>query len=152
MLKTNTRMNHEYHVPTASLDYASRASILQQSRRAIGRDLDESAAPRRLWDRAGNFAPKQARSPYTETGLPDCITARRNVLTALWAGRLLGLSDGELTAYANDMRFVSHGDEKIVEMIGDDLMRAGMSLTLDDIQQALSRCHRVALHQTCATD
>jgi hypothetical protein len=87
-----------------------------------------------------------------EADLPDSIPARRNVLTALWAGRLKGLSGEELAAYASDLRFVSRRGEAIVGMIADDLKQGGVPLSRSDVQRALSRFHRIALHQISATD
>ncbi|WP_048708368.1 ATPase inhibitor subunit zeta [Microvirga massiliensis] len=84
--------------------------------------------------------------------LPDSIPARRNLFTALWAGKLKGLSGEELAAYASDVRFVRRRGESIVGMIADDLRQGGLSLSRNDVQHALSRFHRIALHQTSATD
>ena len=132
MLKTSPCMNPDIRMPPASPDYAA----LRRQRNRFG----EASVPR------------QTLSRCFEASLPDSITARRNVLAALWAGRLMGLPDDELTRYASDARFVGQRDERIVGMLADDLQDAGILLPLEDIQQALSRFHRVALHQTCVTD
>jgi hypothetical protein len=95
---------------------------------------------------------KRARSYSVKSDLPDSITARRNVLAALWAGKLKGLSGEELSAYARDVRFVTQRDDAIVGALTEDLIEGGVSLSCNDVQQALSRFHRVALLQTCATD
>lgn len=87
-----------------------------------------------------------------ETDPPDSIVARRNVLTAMWAGRLMGLADADLATYAGDARFLSRSDAKIVRMILEDLTRKGHIVSANEVQQALSRFHRIALHQSCFTD
>ena len=95
---------------------------------------------------------KQAHSYTVESDLSDSITARRNVLAALWAGKLKGLSGEELSAYARDLRFATQRDDAIVGTLAEDLLEGGVSLSCNDVQQALSRFHRVALLQTGATD
>ena len=80
-----------------------------------------------------------------EPGFPDNITARRNVLAALWAGMLMGLAGDDLTAF-------SHRDRKLTRMIEHDLRQHGVSLSTDEVERAFSRFHRIALHQAGATD
>ena len=50
----------------------------------------------------------------------DSVIARRNVLAGLWAGRLLGLSNADLSSYATEVHradFEVDGDEDIVGKI-----------------------------------
>ena len=86
------------------------------------------------------------------SNVPDSITARRNVLAALWAGKLLGLSGEDLTDYASSQRILSKRDAKLASVLAEDLRRGGVAVADDEILAALARCYRVALHQTCATD
>jgi hypothetical protein len=93
-------------------------------------------------------------SPPVSVGsnIPDSITARRNVLAALWAGKLLGLSGEDLTVYASSQRILCKSDAKLASVLAKDLRRGGVAVSEDEIRAALARCYRVALHQTCATD
>ena len=84
--------------------------------------------------------------------IPDSITARRNVLAALWAGKLLGLSGEDLTVYASSQRILCKSDAKLASVLAKDLRRGGVAVSDNEIRAALARCYRVALHQTCATD
>ena len=109
--------------------------------------------------------PRGARAPQLQTeqvrlvlrvsvgsNIPDSITARRNVLAVLWAGKLLGLSGEDLTVYASSQRILSKRDAKLASVLSEDLRRGGVAVADDEIKAALARCYRVALHQTCATD
>ena len=86
------------------------------------------------------------------SNMPDSITARRNVLAALWAGKLLGLSGEDMTVYASSRRILCKNDAKLASALAKDLRRGGVAVSDDEIRAALARCYRVALHQTCATD
>ena len=60
----------------------------------------------------------------------DAVVARRNVLAGLWAGRLLGLADAALTAYAAVVHradFQTEGDGDIVLKVAGDLSAAGLA-------------------------
>ena len=83
------------------------------------------------------------------------IIARRNVLTALWAGRLIGLEGSALTAYAVEVHradFAVAGDSDIVAKVVLDLHRAGVPVRPTEVQARLKLFHREALRQTSATD
>ena len=86
------------------------------------------------------------------SNIPDSITARRNLLAALWAGKLLGLSGEDLTVYASSQRILCKSDAKLASALAKDLRRGGVAVSDEEIRAALARCYRVALHQTCATD
>lgn len=85
----------------------------------------------------------------------DNVVARRNVLAALWAGQLRGLTGPALTAYAVEVHladFTMPGDADVVEKIASDLRRAGLTADPDDIRARLAAFHRQALTQTNVTD
>ena len=85
----------------------------------------------------------------------DNVVARRNVLAALWAGPLIGLSGPALTAYAFEVHaadFQAPGVGDVADKIMADLHRAGVPARPSELRERLSACHRKALLQTCATD
>jgi hypothetical protein len=85
----------------------------------------------------------------------DNVVARRNVLAALWAGQLRGLTGPALTAYAVEVHladFTMPGDADVVEKIASDLQRAGLVADPADIRARLAAFHRQALLQTNVTD
>ena len=46
---------------------------------------------------------QEARHPVSRQDTRDSVIARRNVLAGLWAGRLLGLSNADLSSYATEV-------------------------------------------------
>ena len=85
----------------------------------------------------------------------DNVIARRNVLAGLWAGRLLGLADAYLTAYAVEVHladFEMDGDADVVRKVTEDLSGGGVSPSAQHVRDKLSRFHLEALRQTGATD
>lgn len=83
------------------------------------------------------------------------VVARRNVLAALWAGQLRGLSGPALTAYAVEVHladFTASGDGDVVDKLTADLHRAGLPARPSDVRARLRVFHREALVQTHATD
>ena len=82
----------------------------------------------------------------------DSVVARRNVLTGLWAGRLMGLAGASLTAFASDLHFSSRDDDALIAHLARGLGRFGVSVSTSELREMLTRFHRIALHQTCATD
>ncbi len=85
----------------------------------------------------------------------DCVIARRNVLAGLWAGRLLGLSNTELTAYAVEVHmadFETEGDTDVVLKVANDVSAGGLPYSEDQIRNELCGFHREALRQSGATD
>lgn len=90
-----------------------------------------------------------------EADTRDHVLARRNVLTALWAGRLMQLSEPALAAYAAEVHaadFEKAGDEDVVAKLAADLRQAGASRQPSEIRSRLAGFHREALRQTAATD
>src|SRR5215211_5338064 len=85
----------------------------------------------------------------------DSVIARRNVLAGLWAGRLLGLSNDDLSAYAVEVHmadFQTDGDDDIVEKVANDLTAHGLAYSEHQVRQRLYACHREAFGQTALTD
>jgi hypothetical protein len=85
----------------------------------------------------------------------DHVIARRNVLTGLWAGELLGLAGSDLARYAAGMHradFEVPGDADIVAALLRDLGQAGVPMTDRVVRQKLAAFHRQALVQTHCTD
>ena len=83
------------------------------------------------------------------------IIARRNSLAALWAGRLMGLSEAETTAYAVKVHFADFevsGDADVVERIAGDLNARGLPIPESVVREKLAAFHREALLQTGVTD
>jgi hypothetical protein len=116
-------------------------------------NLHGAPAPQRQTERVGLDLPsRRVLRASVSSHNADSITARRNVLAALWAGKLLGLSGEDLTVYASSRRILCKSDAKLASVLAKDLRRRGVAVSDDEIRAALARCYRVALHQTCATD
>jgi len=120
--------------------------------RASARTGSAEMREKRQKRNASRPGPDRSRHGGVASDFPDSIVARRNVLVALWAGKLLGLSGEELTSYASGKRFLGTSEARLASILEHDLRRAGATTSRDEIQAALIRCHRIALHQTCATD
>lgn len=85
----------------------------------------------------------------------DNTRARRNVLVALWAGRLAGLEGHALTTYATETHladFIEVGDDDVIDKIVGDLERRGRHVERATVAERLAECHRVALTETRETD
>ena len=85
----------------------------------------------------------------------DSVIARRNVLAGLWAGRLLGLSNADLSSYATEVHradFEVDGDEDIVGKITRDLSVRGLPFSERQVRDKLRTYHREAFHQVAVTD
>ncbi len=85
----------------------------------------------------------------------DSVIARRNVLAGLWAGRLLGLSNADLSSYATEVHlsdFETAGDGDIVGKVAYDLSAHGLSLSEQQVREKLYACHREAFRQAAMTD
>ena len=90
-----------------------------------------------------------------DTDTRDSVIARRNVLAGLWAGRLLGLSNADLSSYATEVHlsdFETDGDGDIVGKVAHDLSAHGLSLSEQQVREKLYACHREAFLQTAITD
>jgi hypothetical protein len=85
----------------------------------------------------------------------DNVVARRNVLAALWAGRLMGLSGSAMSAYAVELHLADYelaGDADVVGKIATDLNRKGLPIPEGVVREKLGQFHREALTQLGATD
>jgi hypothetical protein len=85
----------------------------------------------------------------------DSVIARRNVLTGLWAGRLLGLSNDGLSTYATEVHladFQMDGEDDIVGKVAHDLSAQGLPYSEQQVRERLYACHREAFLQTAVTD
>lgn len=85
----------------------------------------------------------------------DTIRARRNVLTALWAGRLMGLPGAALSAYATEAHiadFERAGDDDIVRKLSGDLNALGFFVSGQMVRGKLAEYHSQALREAALTD
>ena len=98
----------------------------------------------------------QSSSPWClDDDTRDSVIARRNVLAGLWAGRLLGLSNTDLSSYATDVHradFEMDGDDDIVGKITRDLSLHGLSCSERQVRDKLCAYHREAFRQVAVTD
>ncbi len=102
---------------------------------------------------AGAAAPDPSRQLDADSR--HNVIARRNVLAALWAGRLMGLSDAETSAYAVQVHladFRVQGDADVVDKLVRDLADQGHAFTPDAVRERLGGFHREALAQLSETD
>ncbi|EJW12021.1 hypothetical protein A33M_2559 [Rhodovulum sp. PH10] len=80
----------------------------------------------------------------------DSITARRNALAGLWAGRLMRLADDALSIYAAEVHgcgSIAGSDREVVDKIWYDLNRAGVATPRETIAEKLEALHREAAVQ-----
>jgi hypothetical protein len=90
-----------------------------------------------------------------DTDTRDSVIARRNVLAGLWAGRLLGLSNADLSSYATEVHqadFEVDGDNDIVGKITRDLSVRGLPFSERQVRDKLRAYHREAFRQVAVTD
>jgi hypothetical protein len=83
------------------------------------------------------------------------VRARRNVLLALWAGRLIGKAEDELAAYAREVHAADYevpGDADVIEKLAADFARAGKTVDAAALQRRLTEFHRQAWRESVATD
>jgi len=98
---------------------------------------------------------ENASSWCLDSDTRDCVIARRNVLAGLWAGRLLGLSNADLSSYATEVHradFEVDGDEDVVGKITRDLSGRGLPVSERQVRDKLRTCHREAFRQVAVTD
>jgi hypothetical protein len=77
------------------------------------------------------------------------VSARRNKLLGIWAGKLMGLTSEESDAYAKSViqaDFEEAGDEDVIRKVLGDLSAKGLS-SEDEVRQALSDCAAEARRQ-----
>ncbi len=94
-------------------------------------------------------------SRLLETDTRHNVIARRNVLAALWAGRVMGLTEPETAAYAVQVHladFRVQGDADVVEKLVRDLDERGHTTTPEAVRERLNAFHREALTQLSETD
>lgn len=100
--------------------------------------------------------PASSETPWcTDDDTRDNVVARRNVLVALWAGRVMGMSGFDLTAYSAQVHmsdFEVPGDDDVVRKIVEDLRLSGMPERSGEVREQLNCAHRQALQQTHVTD
>ena len=99
--------------------------------------------------------PRTAAAWCMDRDTRDNVVARRNVLAALWAGRLMRLSGEQLSAYAAQVHFADFaiaGDDDVVLKLVLDLDAAGISVPMETIRRTLATCHGRALVECGATD
>lgn len=85
----------------------------------------------------------------------DCVIARWNVLAGHWAGRLLGLSNADLSSYTAEVHladFEMDGDGDIVGKVARDLAVHSPSLSEQQVREKLHAYHREAFCQNAVTD
>jgi hypothetical protein len=85
----------------------------------------------------------------------DNVIARRNVMAALWAARLMGLSGPEMTAYAVEVHLADHdvaGDVDVVAKLERDFQARGLPIPARVVREKLWRFHAEALVQAGGTD
>ncbi len=83
------------------------------------------------------------------------VRARRNVLFALWAGKMMDLSPAKLSRYPFEVHladFCTTGDDDVVAKVAADLECAGLSICRTSITAKLASLHRDALAQIQVTD
>jgi hypothetical protein len=85
----------------------------------------------------------------------DSITARRNYLVGLWAGRQLGLSGELLQRYAqavHEADFEEAGPDDVVRKISTDFARAELDSNPEVVMKALAASEASARGELLATD
>lgn len=89
-----------------------------------------------------------------ETATRGQVNARRNYLMGIWAGRMLGYSDRDLTDYVCDVMasdFQEPGPQDVVRKLRRDLKEIGMEISEAEILRQLQmteRSVRAELHMT----
>jgi len=77
-------------------------------------------------------------------------TARRNKLLGLWAAELLGLSDSEADAYAQEVvksDFERPGDDDVLEKVLGDLQAKGVDSSEHIVRKHMDELLAVAMQQ-----
>ncbi len=90
-----------------------------------------------------------------DTDTRHAVVARRNVLAALWAGRLMGKRGDELEAYAREVHtadFEVPGDSDVVAKLRDDLTAAGFNREATAVRTRLTDFQKQAWRECAATD
>ena len=81
------------------------------------------------------------------------IRARRNKLLGLWAAGILGKSEGDANAYAQEIvrvDFEKPGDDDVFEHLQADLGKAGAGVTDSDIRMKMLELLKEAEGQVMA--
>jgi hypothetical protein len=85
----------------------------------------------------------------------SAVVARRNVLVALWAGRLLGKDGDALSDYAREVHradFDVPGDSDVIAKLESDLSGAGHAFSAAALRAKLAAFHKQAWRESVATD
>jgi hypothetical protein len=83
------------------------------------------------------------------------VIARRNVLAALWAGRLIGKHGAALEAYAREVHSADYevpGDSDVVAKLRHDLIAAGLHQEAAAVRARLAAFQKQAWRENAATD
>ncbi|WP_158047302.1 DUF1476 domain-containing protein [Skermanella pratensis] len=83
------------------------------------------------------------------------VTARRNLLLGLWAGRRLSLTGTDLETYARSVVKADRdepGHEDVLRKVRADLKQAGCPVPEAELTSRLVACHAEASRQCAATD
>lgn len=78
------------------------------------------------------------------------IEARRNKLVALWAAGLMGMSEEDADAYAQEViktNFLLPGDDNVSKKLQSDLHKAGIEQSEHQIRRHMAECLATAEDQ-----
>jgi len=90
-----------------------------------------------------------------DDAIEECLVSRRNFYLGLWAGRQLGLSQGELHDYARSVvaaDFEEPGDEDVIRKLVRDFDSSGCAVTREEIERQLCRTQAIAVRQLLMSD
>ena len=85
----------------------------------------------------------------------DQVNARRNYLMGLWAGRMLGLRERQLSEYVYEVMISDHkepGPQVVVRKLSRDLADAGMEIGEAEVLRQLTMTEKSVRSELLATD
>lgn len=83
------------------------------------------------------------------------VNARRNYLLGLWAGRMLGLRNRQLSEYVCEVMvsdFQEPGPHDVVRKLNRDLTNVGMDISEDEIMRHLKLTEKSVRSELLSTD